>query len=325
MKTRVIGLVLCALFLLGNVSAVAETTGPATVVAKVNETEIFQSDVDFIFDTFVLPRFQLQSQGKELSDEQKTQIEQKIISQLVIQRLLLQAAAKANVSADEELINQQFEAIKAQRQDIPPDKLKQLIQDDLTIQKLIEQEVASKIAVSDEEVQKMYEERKEQFNEPEQVQASHILVEVSPEATQEEKDAARKKIEDVLAQAKAGKDFAELAKEYSSCPSKEMGGDLGFFARGMMVKPFEDAAFALKEGEISDIVETQFGYHIIKLTGKKAQRTIPFEEAKASLTQGVLEQKKNTEINNWINNLRASAMIEIMAPKPKTEETTSGQ
>jgi peptidyl-prolyl cis-trans isomerase C len=166
--------------------------------------------------------------------------------------------------------------------------------------------------VSDEEVQKYYEEQKEQFKEPEQVQASHILILVAQDATQEDKDVARKKIEEVLVLAKEGKDFAELAQEYSEGPSKDKGGDLGFFPKGAMVKPFEEAAFTMNEGDISDVVETQFGYHIIKLTGKKAERNVPFEEVKDRLKQGMLQQKTNSEAMAWIEGLKSEATIEMM-------------
>ena len=320
MQRIVIGLVVCVVFLLGLGYVGAETPNPATVLAKVNTAEILQSDVDLIFNTFVVPQIQARNQGKALSDEEKKQIEQKILNQLVAQKLILQAAAEAQITVDENLVTQQVEAVKAQRQDIPPDTLKELVQTDLTIQKVLEQEVASKVTISDEEVQKIYDENKDQFNEPEQVQASHILVQVKAEATQEEKDAARKKIETALAEAKAGKDFAELAKQYSDDPgSKEKGGDLGLFGRGMMIKPFEDTAFALEEGQISDVVETQFGYHIIKLTGKKAPRQVPFEEAKDGLKNQALQQKKNAEINNWIKGLHDRAKVEIMG-QPTPEE-----
>jgi peptidyl-prolyl cis-trans isomerase C len=204
---------------------------------------------------------------------------------------------------------------------VEPERLKQLIQADLIIQNLIQQEVIAKMTVSDEEAQGFYEERKDQFNEPEQVQASHIIILVKPEATQEEKDVARKKIEDILAQVKAGEDFAELAKEHSEGPSKDRGGDLGFFTRDKMVKPFADAAFALNEGEISDIVETQYGYHIIKVTGRKPQRQIPFDEVKEQIKQSLLKQKTNTEMSNWIAELRENATIEMMTPEPQGVET----
>jgi peptidyl-prolyl cis-trans isomerase C len=192
---------------------------------------------------------------------------------------------------------------------------------------VIQQEVVSKVVISDEESQTFYDGNMDRFIEPEQVQASHILIMVNPdEASQEEKDTARKKIEELLVQVKEGADFAELAKEHSEGPSNERGGDLGFFARGQMVKPFEDAAFALVEGEISDVVETQYGYHIIKATGKKPQRQVPFDEVKDQIQQSLFQEKANTEVSNWIAALRESATIEIMAPTseeeaPQAEET----
>jgi peptidyl-prolyl cis-trans isomerase C len=311
MKRTIFSILICVFFLAGTFAFV-KAADPSQVVAKVNDEEILQSDVDNIITTFVLPQFQAQNPGQEIPAEQKLQLEKNIISQLVTEKLLLQFAAKANITADETLINERLEQVKTQRPDIPEEQLKALLSKDFIIQKTIEQEVTSKVMVSDEEVQKYYEEQKEQFKEPEQVQASHILILVAQDATQEDKDVARKKIEEVLVLAKEGKDFAELAKEYSEGPSKDKGGDLGFFPKGAMVKPFEEAAFAMNEGDISDIVETQFGYHIIKLTGKKAERNVPFEEVKDRLKQGMLQQKTNSEAMAWIEGLKSEATIEMM-------------
>ncbi len=287
-------------------------TVSAQVVAKVNNEEVLQSDVDFVFDTFVLPQFQAQNPNQEFSAEQKTQVQKNILDQLVLQHLLLQEAAKVGIAVTDEVVNQRYEAFKAQRPDVPEEQVKPFIKNELMIQQMIEQEIVSKITVSDEEMQQYYEEKKAQFKEPEQVQASHILVQVAPDASQEDKDAAKAEIDAILVQLNEGKDFAELAKEHSDCPSKEQGGDLGFFARGMMVKSFEDVAFGLDEGGISDIVETQFGYHIIKLTGKKAERDVPFDEVKDQLKQGLFQQKRNTEIMSWINTMKEQAQIEMI-------------
>jgi len=304
--------VICGLVSIFCIIGMFTLAASAQVVAKVNNEEILQSDVDFVFDTFVLPQFQAQNPNQEFPAEQKTQVQKNILDQLVLQHLLLQEAAKVGITVTDEVVNQRYEAFKAQRPDVPEEQVKPFIKNELVIQQTLEQEVISKITVSDEEMQQYYEEKKAQFKEPEQVQASHILVQVAPEATQEDKDAAKTKIDAVLAQVKEGKDFAELAKANSDCPSKEQGGDLGFFARGMMVKPFEDAAFALNEGDVSEVVETQFGYHIIKLTGKKAERDVPFDEVKEQLQKGLLQQKRNTEVMSWINAIKAQAQIEMI-------------
>ena len=313
MKQRVFSVVICAIFLIGTCSAFAEAADSAQVVAKVNDEEILQSDIDDVMVIFVMPQFQAQNPGQELTAEQKTQIETNIVNQLVTEKLLLQAAAKVNITPDGTLIAQRLEQVKTQRPDLAEDQLKALLEKDFIIQQLIQQEVMARIEVSDEEMRKYYDEQKDQFKEPEQVQASHILLQVAQDATQEEKDAARKKIEEILVLAQEGKDFAELAKEYSEGPSKTNGGDLGFFPRGAMVKPFEEAVFAIdKEGDMSGIVETQFGYHIIKLTGKKTAREISFEDVKAELEQGLLQQKQNAEVMAWVEGLKSGATIEFM-------------
>ena len=135
--------------------------------------------------------------------------------------------------------------------------------------------------VSAQEVQRFYQNNIDQFSTPEQVKASHVLIK-----TGEGKDeaAARKTAETVLAKAKAGADFAGLAKEYSEDESNsKTGGDLGFFGRGAMVPEFENAAFALEPGQVSDIVKTQFGFHVIKLTEKKQGETRPFEQVRTQI------------------------------------------
>lgn len=310
----------CVVILVGFALAGLAAPAPDTVIATVNDIDIQQKDVDFIFNTLVLPQIQQQLQGQELPDEQKTMIEQNILEQLIVQKLVLEQAFHLNLTPNEEALNEQLESAKDHLPDADMEQLKKLLRDDMLVQQAIQEAVVAKLSVPDEDVQTYYENNPDQFKESEQVQASHILVLVEPEAEQAIKDAARQKIDEVLAKARDGEDFAELAQEYSEGPSKDSGGDLGYFSRGQMVPEFEDAAFAMEEGEISDVVETQFGYHIIKVTGKKPERQVPLEEVEANIRESLLSEKSNAGITNWIEELRTNATIEKLEPETPAEE-----
>ncbi|MBI4998019.1 MAG: SurA N-terminal domain-containing protein [Rhodocyclales bacterium] len=150
----------------------------------------------------------------------------------------------------------------------------------LSRDRLIEQ-----TAVSDEEVKAWYAGHPERYKQPEERRASHVLIAVGAKASDDELKAAEAKADDVLAQAKKSPgDFARLAKQYSQDPgSAPKGGDLEWFGRGAMVKAFEDAAFSMKEGQVSDVVRSDFGLHVIKLTGIRAERSRPLEEVRAEI------------------------------------------
>lgn len=158
--------------------------------------------------------------------------------------------------------------------------------------------MAEGIEVTDEEIQTYFDENKDSFAQTEQVEASHILVE--DEATAKE----------VLEKINAGEDFAELAKEYSTDTSNaENGGELGFFGTGEMVEPFEKAAFALEVGAVSDVVETEFGFHIIKVTDKKEAKEAVFEDHKEEIKEILIEEKMNANYPTWIEELKESYTI----------------
>jgi peptidyl-prolyl cis-trans isomerase D len=152
--------------------------------------------------------------------------------------------------------------------------------------------------VTDADVQKLYDSRASQYQVPESRRASHILIAVPQNATEAQREAARKKAEEILAEVrKAPQRFAELAKKYSQDPgSAQKGGDLGLFSRGMMVKPFEDAAFGLaKVGDISGVVKSDFGYHIIELTGIVPARVRPLADVRAQLV-AELQKRKGAQL-----------------------------
>lgn len=164
------------------------------------------------------------------------------------------------------------------------------------------------VTVTDDEVQRWYEGHRDQYKQAEERRASHILISVAKEAKDDQIQAARSKTEGLLKQVKQSPaDFARLAKENSQDPgSAANGGDLGFFGRGMMVKPFEDAAFALKENEISDVVRSDFGFHIIKVTGVKAEKVRSLDEAKEEIRSELKQQgasRRFAEVAEQFNNL----------------------
>lgn len=154
-------------------------------------------------------------------------------------------------------------------------------------------ELAAQMAASDEEIKKYYEEHRSQYQEPEQRQASHILIAVPANASAAQKEAARVKAEQVAKEAKQNPaDFAKLAKQYSQDPgSAANGGDLGYFPRGAMVKAFEDAAFKMSKGEIAGPVQSDFGFHIIQLTGIKGGKVRALSEVRNEIAEEIKKQK----------------------------------
>jgi peptidyl-prolyl cis-trans isomerase D len=155
------------------------------------------------------------------------------------------------------------------------------------------EDLLSKVEVSKEDVRKYYEGHQNDFGTPEERRASHILISVGATATQAEQDAAKAKAEQLLQQVRKNPaEFADLARKNSQdTGSAPNGGDLGFFGKGMMVKPFDDAVFALKVGEISGLVKSDFGYHIIKLVAIKPSRILPLDEAREGIFNKLREQK----------------------------------
>ena len=176
----------------------------------------------------------------------------------------------------------------------------------------IKQEVIGKISIPEEELKKYYDSNKDEFKTPEMVRVRHILVKVDESAPEKDKKAAKKKAENILKKIKSGEDFAKLAGEVSDDPgSKQKGGELGFFSRDRMVKPFEDAAFALKPGEVSGLVKTQYGYHIIKAEEKKAAGIQPFDDVKERIRQKLLQDQTKSKVLAFIEKAMKDAKAEI--------------
>jgi peptidyl-prolyl cis-trans isomerase C len=168
------------------------------------------------------------------------------------------------------------------------------------------------VNVQEGEIKDFYDKNPERFQQPEAVRASHILIRVEESANDEQKKAARAKADDLLKQLQTGADFAALAKQHSQDGTAPQGGDLNFFARGQMVPPFEQAAFALQPGQLSEVVETPFGYHIIKVTERRQPRTVPLTEAAPRIGQYLTMQQQQQKTDAFISALRAKSKVEIL-------------
>jgi peptidyl-prolyl cis-trans isomerase C len=301
-------------------TATTVKTSSMDPVIKVNGTVITRGELDRA--TKVMAGQNRTGQQPSASTKDA---EDAVLNQLISAELLYQAGSKLKVAGLDKQVADKLAQGRAKfpndaayenalkSSDLTPKALEELIRKDTVINNLIVKEIVPKVSVSDADAKKFYDNNKDKFKRGDQVRASHILCKVDPQATAEEKKKAKEKAAALLKQIKAGKDFAELAKTNSDCPSKEQGGDLNFFGKGQMVPAFETAAFALKPGEVSDIVETQFGYHIIKVTERKEAGEAKFDEVKPRILDYLKNEKTQKAINDYIAQLKEKAKIEKIA------------
>jgi peptidyl-prolyl cis-trans isomerase C len=268
------------LFTLCGVCIAAEPsgTGTETIVARIADEVITQEDVD------------------------------KLLENLDPQMAAMYKTPEGRNVLIEELINSRLFAIKGIEEGI--DKSTEYLEEierfkKHAIMKVAIDKMLEKVTVSDEDAKKYYDENKGQFAQPEQVHARHILVSDDVE------------MELVLADLKAGDKFEDVAAKHSTCPSKEQGGDLGFFGKGQMVPEFEKVAFETEIGKVSDPVKTQFGVHVIKVEEKTSESTVPFEEVIEQIKPYLLNQKRNEAYQEELKLLKEKYKIERVTPTPE--------
>jgi peptidyl-prolyl cis-trans isomerase C len=292
-----------------------------TVVLKVNGKEITEGEV-----AQEISRLMRQFGGgadQQQMGQMQGVLRQQAMDNIISRTLLRQTVKEEGIKITPDEIGQRMEDLRSRfGSDEELDRRlsmmgmnRQLLEEEMTTALGVEKLLAQKAPVpqvTEADAQAYYDENPSQFAEPEQIKASHILIKFDPDDTDEIKAQKRAEAEEILAQLRQGADFAQMASQHSDCPSKERGGDLGYFSRGRMVPPFEEAAFSLGLDELSDIVETEFGYHIIKVTDRQDARAIPFEEAKKDIISFLDAQKKQTALKAYTDELRASANIEYL-------------
>jgi peptidyl-prolyl cis-trans isomerase C len=309
------GLVLAALFS-GCSSGTQEL--PPDAAAVVNGSTISKNEVEASFGNMMQ---QYQQFGMKLDSTQVDSLRSRVLESLISRELLFQESQKAGFTVSDSALNAEIAAVSSQYPDkeafdkaletqgITEETLKKQFARNVAIRDYVEGKVAKQLEVTAEEKSKYYEEHKEQYKHDEQVGAKHILVTVKEDEPADSVAGKQEKIEGLLTRVKSGEDFSTLAKEYSDCPSAPKGGDLGYFSKGRMVKPFEDAAFVLGVGEVSDVVKTNFGFHIIQVYGKKEAGYDSFEEVEASIDDQLKRERTNQEMDEFIKELKSKATI----------------
>ena len=275
-------------------------------------------------ETLIKPRMAVFFQRAPLSDEKFKQTIDGALKELVTQKLILIEAKNDKISISNDDVTEKINGIKdkvgkekfAQQlksSNLTEKELFGQISDALTVEKWLKETVFNKIEISDKQVKKFYDENRERyFKKPEMVEAAHILIKVARDASAEDKEIAKKKCEDVLKKLNDGAKFADLAKEFSACPSgKRSGGSLGAFGRKQMDPAFEKVAFALKMGETSEVVESSFGFHIIKTTKKMKAGIVEFAEAKESIKQFLTRPKVQSKVKDMEATLRKKYEVKI--------------
>jgi peptidyl-prolyl cis-trans isomerase C len=294
-----------------------EVQDPEDAVAEINGEAVLRSEFESAFER---SRRQMAQQNPTATDAQLNELRAQVLNNLIDREVLFQESVTEGFGISEQRIDLELESIRGQfatqeeyqqaldNLGVTEAELEVDIAKSLAIQGLLEEEVLGSLEVSEEEARGFYEENAQLFTQPDQVRARHILI--STEGLEGDAAAeARSRAEDLLEELGEGADFAELAQEHSEGPSAPQGGDLGLFGRGQMVAPFEEAAFALDEGEISGIVETQFGFHIIQVTEKVAGGPVPFADVQGDINQFILQQKQGEAIQEYVDALREEAEI----------------
>ena len=316
----VAGLSLCALGAASTSLAQAHAYGLA---AKVNGVGIASQTLERNFEEYL--RENNVNVAAIRSPDRLKAMKRETLDLLINQELLWQAAQKQDMIASPEEVDEALEALQAQFKSRDA-FLSRLAIEGYTeasyrehVKRLVSAQkylgsLSSDGAVSDAAVQAFYTDNRERFRLPELVRARHILLKVSPEADADSRRAAREKMEAILAEARKGADFAQLARVHSEDASAAQDGDLGFFPRGKMVKPFEDAAFALQPGEISDVVETRFGLHVIWVEERQEPRLLPEEDVREQIRAYLAAMGRQQDVDKQIEALRSGAEIEILLP-----------
>jgi peptidyl-prolyl cis-trans isomerase SurA len=300
------------------------------IIARVNNQIITRSDYQHEREQL---RQEVQQQEPGNADKLFAEREKDILRGLIDQQLMLEKAKDLGITADTDVIKRLDDIRKqmnldsmedlekaAQSQGVPFEDFKQNIRNSIITQKVIGQEVGSHLQVSKEEEQKFYDTHKDEMQQPETIRLSEILVSTEKassdknaggDPTPEQLAAAEAKAKELLDQIHKGAKFEDIAKKNSDGPSAAQGGDLGEFKRGTLAKELEDKTFAMKPGDVSDVIRTRQGFVILKVTGHTPAGIPPLKDIEPKVQEAVYMDKLQPALRDYLTKLREDAFIEI--------------
>ncbi len=296
------------------------------VVARVNGAEITRKDLNAAMQAL---NYQAAQQGRRVSPGQTAALQQSVLDELIGRQLILQQGNKQIPADIDKRVQDQIDQMKMKMggddefnrtltdTGVTIERYTRQVRDSIIIRQTIQSVVDKQVKISPEDARAFYDANPDQFKQPELVRASHILIRCAPDAPDDVKKGKRAQIEAALALVKGGEKFADVAKKVSEDPgSAENGGDLGYFPRGRMVPEFDTVAFSLKSNEVSSVITSQFGYHILQVTGRKPAQIMPFDDVKDKLADYLKQRKASEFTRTYVADLRSSAKIEVLLPPP---------
>ena len=280
------------------------------MATMVNGERIDAGDIDAEVER-LRPHYEAHVQADDDSGEAGLeQLREWATENLIERALVLQAARATPVEVPRAEIDAAYEEVHDQAGDAPAEEVKAEIELRMRVDRLMDQHVADVAEATDEELRAFYDEHRERFTAPEQVRASHVVKHVHGPDKQPAFEAAMAARMEIA----GGASFEEVVTAHSDCP--EDAGDLGTFGHGEMVQEFEDVVFAMKVGEVSDVFETQFGYHIAKLYEHRAAREMPFEQVRDDIARELLDSRRQEAVEAFVDSMKATATIEEVPDEP---------
>ena len=298
-------------------TASAQLYGPALTI---NGTPISREKVEAQVDHLINQRG-INSGGITQPSTYK-RLQQEVVDQLIVQELLWQEAQRREFVADDAFIDERLAELKGQFDSereflyrieeggFTEETYREDIRQQTSVRQMIYEDIAPTVEPTDEEVERFYNDNLELMKIQVEMRARHILVQPAS-ADSTERAAARAEAEAILAELEAGADFVTLATERSDATSAPQGGDLGYFMLGQMVEEFEQAALALEPGEVSRVVETQFGYHIIRLEDRRGGQSVSLEDATPKIREHLGQQKLEREVEHLVTRLRDEGELQV--------------